>query len=70
MKNPENLPRKLALALLFAVAGATLMLVFDDGGTRWLKFLLYVFLFASIFSPSLFASSNSCGLLARMRKRS
>jgi hypothetical protein len=70
MKNQENIPRRLALVLLLAVVGAALMLLFDGGGTRWLKFLLYIIFFTSIFSPSLFVSSSSCGFLARMRKRS
>jgi hypothetical protein len=45
------------------------MLLFDGDGTRWLKFVLYVIFFASIFSPSLFVSSSRCGFLARTRNR-
>jgi Na+/proline symporter len=56
---------------IVAIVGAMLMMAVDLGGTRWLKFLLYVAFFASISSPAVFSSSYSCSsLLRRMRKRS
>ena len=60
-----------ALILAFAVIGSAFMMAFDQGGTRWLKFVLYMGFFASLFSPFLFSSSSSCSLFfSRLRKRS
>ena len=60
-----------AVMLAFALVGSFFMMAFDQGGTRWLKFVLYAGFFASLFSPFLFSSSSSCGLLfSRLRKRS
>jgi len=47
------------------------MMGVDLGGTRWLKFILYVVFFASISSPAVFSSRYSCsGMLRGLRKRS
>jgi hypothetical protein len=57
--------------LAVSIIGAILMMGVDLGGTRWLKFILYVIFFASISSPAVFSSRHSCsGMLRRLRKRS
>jgi hypothetical protein len=57
--------------LAVSIIGAILMMGVDLGGTRWLKFILYVIFFASISSPAVFSSRYSCsGMLRRLRKRS
>jgi hypothetical protein len=57
--------------LAFSIIGAILMMGVDLGGTRWLKFILYVLFFASISSPAIFSSHYSCSsMLRRLRKRS
>jgi hypothetical protein len=57
--------------LAVSIIGAILMMGVDLGGTRWLKFILYVVFFASISSPAVFSSRYSCsGMLRRLRKRS
>jgi hypothetical protein len=57
--------------LAVSIIGAILMTGVDLGGTRWLKFILYVIFFASISSPAVFSSRYSCsGMLRRLRKRS
>jgi hypothetical protein len=43
-----------------SIVGAILMMGFETGGTRWLKFRLYSIFFASISSPAIFSSSYSC----------
>ena len=56
---------------IVSIVGAMLMMGVDLGGTRWLKFLLYVGFFASISSLAAFSSGYSCSsVLRRMRKRS
>jgi hypothetical protein len=60
-----------ALILALSVIGSFFMMGFDQGGTQWLKFVLYIGFFASLFSPFFFSSSSSCSLLLnRLRKRS
>jgi len=55
--------------LVFSIIGALLTMGLDLGGTRWLKFMLYVAFFASISSPAIFSSRLSCsGMLRRLRK--
>lgn len=69
VNRPNNLLANVLVILGVSILGATLMLVFDDGGTRWLKFILYMVMFASIFSPFLFSSRFSCSfLMGRSRK--
>ncbi|MFY9555118.1 MAG: hypothetical protein WAV20_17495 [Blastocatellia bacterium] len=69
----DNKRKLLNIAGLLAVAivGAMLMMGFDQGGSRWLKFFLYVIFFVSISSPAVFSSHYSCSaMLRRLRKRS
>jgi hypothetical protein len=71
MNRSKNLIINIALILAFALVGSFFMMAFDQGGTQWLKFVLYIGFFASLFSPFLFSSSSSCSLLlSRLRKRS
>ena len=71
MKNAKRFAVNVAGALLVTVIGAILMMGLDLGGTRWLKFILYVLFFASISSPAVFSSRYSCSLVMhRLRKRS
>ena len=58
--------------LAVSIIGAVLMMGLDLGGTRWLKFILYVaFFFCTISSPAVFSSRYSCsGVLRRLRRRS
>ena len=71
MDNKNRLLTNIVGVLLASVFGAILMIGLDPGGTRWLKFILYVIFFASISSPAIFSSRNSCSLmLRRLRKRS
>jgi hypothetical protein len=56
--------------LTISIVGAILMMGVDLDGTRWLKFILYVFFFASISSPAFISSRYSCStMLRRLRKR-
>lgn len=69
MNKPKNILNVLLIVLPASILGAVLMMGFDLGGTRWLKFVLYIAMFASIFSPALFSSRFSCALsLRRSRK--
>jgi hypothetical protein len=71
MENRKRLLTNIACVFAFSVVGATIMMWFDDGGTRWLKFILYLFFFASISSPAIFSSNKACSLLmGRSRGRS
>jgi hypothetical protein len=71
VNNAKNRMINIVIALLVAVIGAILMLGLDLGGTRWLKFVLYMGFFLSISSPFLFSSSSSCrSMLSRLRRRS
>lgn len=71
MDNKNRLLTNIVGVLLVSVFGAMLMIGLDPGGTRWLKFILYVIFFASISSPAIFSSRNSCSIvLRRLRKRS
>lgn len=57
--------------LALSIIGAVLMMRVDLGGTRWLKFVLYLAFFASMSSFSLLSSRYSCSnMLRRLRKRS
>jgi hypothetical protein len=56
--------------LAVSFIGAILMMGVDVDGTRWLKFIVYVLLFASISSPALLSSRSSCSaMLRRLRKQ-
>ena len=69
MYNTKGLLRNIAGALAYSIIGAILMMALDPGGTRWLKFILYVLFFASV-SPAVFSSHLSCSsMLRRLRKR-
>lgn len=71
MDNTKKLLINIGGILAISVIGATLMMGVDPGGTRWLKFILYVIFFASISSPAVFSSRYSCSrMLRRLRKRS
>ena len=71
MENKNRLLINIVGILVVSIIGAILMMGLDLGGTRWLKFILYVFFFASISSPSVFSSRFSCsGMLRYLRKRS
>jgi len=71
MNNRNRLLINIAGVFVVSIIGAILMMGLDLGGTRWLKFLLYVFFFASISSPAVFSSRYSCSVtLRRLRKRS
>lgn len=71
MHNTKRLLINIGGILAVSFIGAILMMGVDPGGTRWLKFILYVIFFASISSPAVFSSRYSCsGMLRRLRKRS
>ena len=71
MDNTKRLLVNIGGILVVSIIGAMLMIGVDPGGTRWLKFILYVVFFASISSPAVFSSSYSCSaMLRRLRKRS
>lgn len=71
MNNKKRLLVNITTVLSVSIIGAILMMGVDLAGTRWLKFILYAFFFASISSPALFSSHYSCSsLLHRLRKRS
>lgn len=70
MYNTKRLLINTAGVLAFSIIGAILMMAVDPGGTRWLKFFLYVLFFASISSPAVFSSQSSCSsVMRRLRKR-
>jgi hypothetical protein len=69
MDNRKRPIINIAGVVVFSFIGAFLMIEFDDGGARWLKFILYVIFFASISSSALFSSRFSCSfLMGRSRK--
>jgi len=71
MDNTKRLLVNIGGILVASIIGALLMIGVDPGGTRWLKFILYVVFFASISSPAVFSSRYSCSaMLRRLRKRS
>ena len=71
MNNTKKLLVNIGGILVVSIIGAILMIGVDLGGTRWLKFILYVVFFASISSPAIFSSRYSCSpMLRRLRKRS
>ena len=71
MDNKKGILINIGGILVVSIIGAILMMGVDLGGTRWLKFILYVIFFASISSPAVFSSRYSCsGMLRRLRKRS
>jgi hypothetical protein len=71
MDNTKRLLINIGGILAVSIIGAILMMGVDHGGTRWLKFVLYVALFATISSPAAFSSRYSCsGMLRRLHKRS
>ena len=70
MGNAKRFAVNVAGVLLVSIIGAILMMGLDLGGTRWLKFILYVLFFASISSPVVFSSRYSCLVIRRLRKRS
>lgn len=67
--NKKKLMINVAWVLAISIVGAILMMVVDLGGTRWLKFVLYMIFFASLSSSGLFSSRFSCNL-SRFWKRS
>lgn len=70
MNHTKRFIINVALILTVSVIGSFFMMAFDHGGTQWLKFVLYVGFFASLFSPLFFSSSSSCSLLLNhLRKR-
>lgn len=71
MYNAKTLFVNIAGVLAVSIIGATLTMGVDLGGTRWLKFILYLLFFDAISSPALFSSHTSCSsMLHRLRKRS
>lgn len=69
MDNRKRLFINLAGILAFSIIGTLLTTGLDLGGTRWLKFVLYLAFFASISSSAVFSSRLSCsGMLRRLRK--
>ena len=71
MDNTKRVVIVIGGILAVSIIGAILMMGFDLGGTRWLKFILYLVFFASISSPAVFSSRYSCSvMLRRLRKRS
>jgi hypothetical protein len=71
MDNKNRLLIDIVGVLAVSFIGAILMMGLDPGGTRWLKFLLYIVFFVSISSPAVFSSRYSCStMLRRLRKRS
>jgi len=71
MDNTKRLFINMGGILAVSIIGAVLMMGLDLGGTRWLKFILYVVFFCSISSPAVFSSRYSCsGRLRRLRRRS
>ena len=71
MDNTKRLFVNIGGILGVSIIGAILVNGVDSGGTRWLKFLLYVVFFASISSLTVFSSRYSCStMLRRLRKRS
>ena len=70
MYNTKKLFVNIAGVLAVSIIGAILMMALDSGGTRWLKFILYILFFAST-SPAVFSSHLSCSsMLHHLRKRS
>jgi hypothetical protein len=73
MNRPKYILINAALILAVSLIGPFFVMGFDQGGARWLKFVLYVGCFASLMSAFLFSSrsSSSCSLsLDHLRKRS
>jgi hypothetical protein len=71
MDNTKKLLIKIGGVLFFSIIGALLVMAVDPGGTRWLKFILYLVFFASFSSLAVRSSSYSCsGMLRTLRKRS
>ncbi len=71
MEKRRRLLTNISGILAISVIGAILMMGLDLGGTRWLKFVLYVAFFALIASPALLSSRYSCSeLLRHLRNRS
>lgn len=71
MSKTARLLVNIATVLTISIVGASLMMRFDLGGTRWLKFILYLAFFASMSSTALFSSRYSCsGVLGWLRRRS
>jgi len=59
-----------AAILAISIGCSSLMMRVDLGGTRWLKFILYLVFFASISVSALFSSRYSCSMLGWLRRRS
>ena len=71
MDNTKKLLMNIGGVLVFSIIGALLVMAVDPGGTRWLKFVLYLLFFASFSSLAARSSSYSCsGMLRSLRKRS
>ena len=71
MNRSKHFITNLVLTLAVSVIGSFFMMVFDHGGARWLKFVLYFGCFIALMSPFFFSSSSSCSLIFKSpRKRS
>jgi hypothetical protein len=71
MHNTKRLLVNIGGIFVVSIIGAILMNGVDPGGTRWLKFILYLVFFVSISSLAVFSSRYSCStMLRRLRKRS
>ena len=71
MDNRKRMLVNIPCIAAISIIGATLMMGLDVGGTRWLKFILYLIFFASISSSAFFSSPLSCAaMFSRLRKRS
>ncbi len=71
MDNTKRLVVNIVGILGASIIGAILTMGIDLGGTRWLKFILYVVFFGAISSPALISSRHSCSeMLRRLRNRS
>lgn len=53
---------KAAIAVALVLAAAALMVLVDEGGTVWLKFVLYAAMFGGIYSLMLLSPVKSCGV--------
>lgn len=69
MDNKKRLLINIGVILAISIVGAILTMGVDLGGTRWLKFVLYMIFFASLSSSGLLSSRFRCNL-SRLWKRS
>jgi hypothetical protein len=69
MYDTKHLTVTAAVVLAASIIGAILMMGVDLGGTRWLKFILYVLFFATISSPAVFSSQTRCSSMLRCLRK-